>query len=59
MDIADSDGRLVDVIDPTCLYRGCYGLGVDKGVFRQGRGYTAYHADERMSQSVYEHFHRS
>ena len=37
--------RLVDVCDRECPNRPCFSLGLDKGTFTQGRGYTSYHKD--------------
>ena len=37
----------IDVRDSRCFERSCYMLGLDKGTFTQGRGYTSYHAKAR------------
>ena len=35
--------KRVDVVDRDCAKRPCFSLGVDKGTFVPGRGYTSYH----------------
>lgn len=37
----------VDVLHAKCGEQSCFGLGFDKGIFSQGRGYTSYHKKER------------
>jgi len=41
------NGRKVDVKDAFCKTRTCFVLGLDKGVYTPGRGYTQYHAQPR------------
>ena len=40
-------GQQVDVVDADCEFRPCFLLGLDKGSFVPGRGYTHYHAKPR------------
>jgi len=37
----------VDVSSQDCASRPCFVLGVDKGTYTPGRGYTSYHRDGR------------
>lgn len=37
----------VDVFDRRCPDRPCFRLGLDKGIFVQGQGYTSYHRDAK------------
>jgi hypothetical protein len=39
--------KKVEVLDHLCKTRSCFVLGVDKGTFVPGRGYTSYHAKQR------------
>lgn len=41
------NGKRVDVADSLCAERSCFILGVDKGTFVPGRGYTSYHKEQR------------
>lgn len=41
------NGKRVDVVDAACAERTCFQLGVDKGTFVPGRGYTRYHKEPR------------
>jgi hypothetical protein len=46
-------GLMVDVLDKDCAKRPCLHVGMDKGTYVQGRGYTSYYRDAKGRRVEY------